>query len=142
MADIDIASSDNWVPIGRYDIYYDDEKQENVTNVFKGTFDGQGYTINIDVNSSMTVLGLFGYLYGTVKHLKVKGSVVNGYTATTSSTAGIAAYNKGTISQCANLANIVGVYAGGIAGRITELSKTAITKDTSAQLMVIVAHII
>ena len=119
MADIDIASSDNWVPIGLFNTSWDETQNKLVpdeTCVFKGTFDGQGYTINIDVNSSMTVLGLFGYLYGTVEHLKVNGSVVNGHTATTSSTAGIAAYNKGTISQCANLANIVGVYAGGIAG--------------------------
>ena len=106
MADITIVKEDNWVPIGATD---DD------THSFGGTFDGQGNTISITVSSSSTVLGLFGYLRGTVQHLKVDGNITNTSTLTTS-TAGIAAYNRGTISECANLAHIIGTTAGGIAG--------------------------
>ncbi len=105
MADLDVGSG--WTPIGTAD---DD------AHSFQGTFDGQGYTVNISTTASSTVLGLFGYFRGTVQHLKVTGSVVNTETATTSSTAGIVAYNRGTISQCANMASIVGTTAGGIAG--------------------------
>lgn len=109
MADIDLGS--NWTPIGTRD---------DAAHSFRGTFDGQGYTITYKASTpeftSSTVLGLFGYLRGTVQHLKVKGAVINTDETNTSSTAGIAAYNRGTISECANLASIVGTTAGGIAG--------------------------
>lgn len=109
MTDLDLGN--DWMPIGIAD---DDHHS------FRGTFDGQGYTITMSTSSNRAVAGLFGYLYGTVQHLKVTGSVVNSYkvgdVTYTSSTGSIAAYNRGTISECANLASIVGIYAGGIAG--------------------------
>lgn len=110
MADITIVSTpeDEWTPIGIVD---------DVNKSFQGTFDGQGYTITFNVSSNISVLGLFGYLgeNATVQHLKVEGNITNTSTST-SSTGGIAAYNRGTISECANLAYIVGTTAGGIAG--------------------------
>ena len=98
----------NWEPIGKEDL---------AGKNFSGTFDGQGYTITMYTLGDRTVAGLFGYLYTTakVKHLKVAGRITNTSTLT-SSTAGIAAYNRGTISECANLATIIGTTAGGIAG--------------------------
>lgn len=105
MADLDIDGG--WTPIGTID----DEAHS-----FKGTFDGQGNTINISVTGSSTVLGLFGYFRGTVENLKVTGKVLNTEKENTSSTAGIVAYNRGTISECANMATIQGTIAGGIAG--------------------------
>ncbi len=105
MNDIDVGS---WTPIGTT---VDEAKN------FFGTFDGQGYTLNIEVSvTDNEVAGLFGYLRGTVQNLKVTGSVTNSYTVGTNYAGGIAAYNAGTISQCANMANVVGVTAGGIAG--------------------------
>lgn len=118
MADITIVSDDHWIPIGMSEQRWDEEHLAYVkdeTCVFKGTFDGQGNTITITVSSNHIALGLFGYLYGTVQHLKVAGKITNTSTLT-SSTAGIAGYNRGTISECANLAYIVGTIAGGIAG--------------------------
>ena len=118
MADITIVSDDHWIPIGMSEQRWDEEHSAYVkdeTCVFKGTFDGQGNTITITVSSNHIALGLFGYLYGTVQHLKVAGNITNTSTLT-SSTAGIAGYNRGTISECANLAYIVGTTAGGIAG--------------------------
>lgn len=105
MADLNLG--DGWTPIG----IIDDEARS-----FKGTFDGQGNTITINVTASSTVLGLFGYFRGTVENLKVTGKVLNTEKDQTSSTAGIVAYNRGTISQCANMATIQGTIAGGIAG--------------------------
>ena len=118
MADITIVADDHWIPIGMSEQRWDEEHLAYVkdeTCVFKGTFDGQGNTITITVSSNHIALGLFGYLYGTVQHLKVAGNITNTSTLT-SSTAGIAGYNRGTISECANLAYIVGTTAGGIAG--------------------------
>lgn len=118
MADITIVADDHWIPIGMSEQRWDEEHLAYVkdeTCVFKGTFDGQGNTITITVSSNHIALGLFGYLYGTVQHLKVAGNITNTSTLT-SSTAGIAGYNRGTISECANLAYIVGTIAGGIAG--------------------------
>jgi len=105
MADLDVGSG--WTPIGTAD---DD------AHSFQGTFDGQGYTVKISTTASSTVLGLFGYFRGTVENLKVTGKVLNTEKENTSSTAGIVAYNRGTISQCANMATIQGTIAGGIAG--------------------------
>lgn len=105
MADLNLG--DGWTPIG----IIDDEDHS-----FKGTFDGQGNTINISVTGSSTVLGLFGYFRGTVENLKVTGKVLNTETTLTSSTAGIVAYNRGIISQCACVATIQGTIVGGIAG--------------------------
>ncbi len=118
MADITIVADDHWIPIGMSEQRWDEEHSAYVkdeTCVFKGTFDGQGNTITITVSSNHIALGLFGYLYGTVQHLKVAGNITNTSTLT-SSTAGIAGYNRGTISECANMASIVGTIAGGIAG--------------------------
>lgn len=127
MADIDlggtISERIDWEPIGKSETRWDEEKQAPIkddSRLFKGLFDGQGYTITMCVTCNRVVGGLFGYLYGEVRHLKVVGAISNSYQIEnityTSSTAGIAAYNRGTIRECANLASIVGVHAGGIAG--------------------------
>ena len=104
MANISVT---DWTAIGTID---------DVTHSFCGTFDGQGNTISITSNSSATILALFGYFRGTVEHLMVTGNLINNNTATTSSTAGIVAYNRGSVSKCANLATVIGTTAGGIAG--------------------------
>ncbi|MCR5044096.1 MAG: hypothetical protein K6A93_08190 [Bacteroidaceae bacterium] len=104
----DIIVDDGWVPIGVSD---------NVACSFKGTFEGQGYTISITISTSVyPALGLFGYLHGIVQHLKVDGQFIITEKSLTTCVGGIAGYNKGTISECANLAKIIGTTAGGIAG--------------------------
>ena len=102
---------DAWTPIGLTD---------DNTHTFQGTFEGNGHTVIINVNTSVAVAGFFGYLRGTVQHLKVVGSVLCTNT-TTSAAGGIAGYNHGgTISQCANLATVIGYICGGIAGENAE----------------------
>ena len=96
-----------WTPIGLVD---DD------THTFKGTFEGNGHTVIINVETASAVAGFFGYLRGTVQNLKVAGTVLCTNT-TTSAAGGIAGYNHGgTISKCANLATVIGYICGGIAG--------------------------
>lgn len=104
----DLSFDSSWTVIGTTD----DEAHS-----FCGIFDGQGHTITFNsVSANATVLALFGYFRGTVLHLKVAGSVTNINATSTSSTAGIVAYNRGTVSECANTAHVVGTTAGGIAG--------------------------
>ena len=47
-------------------------------NAFRGTFDGQGYTITLDMNSTETQASLFNYTFGaTIKNLKVDGTITS-----------------------------------------------------------------
>ncbi len=98
---------DAWTPIGLVD---------DASQTFQGTFEGNGHTVVINVNTAGAVAGFFGYLRGEVQHLKVAGTVLCTNT-TTSAAGGIAGYNHGgTISECANLATVIGYICGGIAG--------------------------
>ena len=98
---------DTWTPIGLAD---------DNTHTFQGTFEGNGHTVIINVNTDEAVAGFFGYLRGTVQNLKVAGKVLC-TNATTSAAGGIAGYNHGgTISECANLATVIGYICGGITG--------------------------
>lgn len=86
MADIDlggtISERIDWEPIGKSETRWDEEKQAPIkddSRLFKGLFDGQGYTITMCVTCNRVVGGLFGYLYGEVRHLKVVGAISNSY---------------------------------------------------------------
>ena len=104
MCDLNVGS---WTPIGL---------EDDATHTFQGTFDGNGHTVIINVETDEAVAGFFGYLRGTVQNLKVTGTVLCTNT-TTSAAGGIAGYNHGgTISKCANLATVIGYICGGIAG--------------------------
>ena len=111
------SNENNYAPIGHI-------------NPFKGTFDGQGYTISgirifgggdgWDNNSSY--LGLFGCIYeGSVKNVTVSDTRITGYEYV----GGIVADNEeGTVSNC-HVTNTVAIHAvidgseshGGIVGK-------------------------
>lgn len=109
----DITINDSWTPIG------------NGTNKFTGVFDGSNgngekYTItftNISDNTADYV-GLFGINEGTIKNVKVAGTITSG--TELAFVGGVAGLNRGTITNCENNATInttgVNSYAGGIAG--------------------------
>ncbi len=107
MNNIDLGGKD-WMPIGSsYDFLFD------------GTFDGGGFTINgltIDnQETAKTHFALFGYVNanGTVKDFSVNGSV----RSQGGVTAGVAAYNSGTIENVHSSVNVSGTgYVGGIVG--------------------------
>ena len=111
--DIDLGD-EPWTPIGK-----------NYSYAYKGTFDGQGYTIKgLYINSSDSNQALFGYVSGgTVRDLIVEGSVTGG-----NNTAGIVAELAGAslIENCVNRVNVTGGnVVGGVAGRIsTSTAKT------------------
>ncbi|MEE0761451.1 MAG: hypothetical protein UIM27_00580 [Acutalibacteraceae bacterium] len=109
----DITINDSWTPIG------------NGTNKFTGVFDGSNgngekYTItftNISDNTADYV-GLFGINEGTIKNVKVAGTITSG--TELAFVGGVAGLNRGTITNCESsveiTANGVNSYAGGIAG--------------------------
>ena len=108
-ADID-ASGDPWNPIG--------EKADNKS--FRGTFDGQGHTVTLNISSASGCNGLFCYNFGTIKNVKVAGTI-----ETTAKNAmyngAVCAQNKsgGRVDSCINEAACAyaGGYSSGIVGQ-------------------------
>ncbi len=86
---IDLSGYENWIPIGT-------EEYPFVGTLYGNHNTVSGITLS---NTSGQYLGLFGYNSGTIKNLKVSGTI----TATASADTfigGIAAYNRGTIQNC------------------------------------------
>ena len=74
-ADIDMSGYDNFTAIGS-------DSQDGTDHYFNGFFDGQGHIIsNLHINSSVSYVGLFGFLYGTVENVIVDGANITGKTA-------------------------------------------------------------
>lgn len=97
-ADITIALTDNWTPIGNNDA------------PFSGVFDGNGHEIELNYDGSSSIMAVFGVIApeedadgnpadgtGTVKNLGVTGSVKNGGFQLA---ALLAATNFGTVKNC------------------------------------------
>ena len=89
------------------------------SKVFAGTFDGQGYVIDLTGSTSLfNQIGVSGSTAGTVRYLGVKATITE--TANGLSIGAIAATNFGTIQQCYAEGSItseqLASYAGGIVG--------------------------
>lgn len=101
---------EEWTPIGK-----------NYSYVYKGTFDGGGYTISgLKINSTDQYQALFGYVKGgTIKNLTVAGSV----TSSKQYTAGIVAYgNPVTVTNCTNEVSVTATEKGYAAGVVASAS--------------------
>ena len=83
---------------------------------FNGTFDGNGHTITVNINSSESYTAPFHYINGaTIKNLTVQGTV----TSSAYCASGLAGVCNGTntINNCTVLANINATgYGGGVVG--------------------------
>ena len=97
-----------WLPIGNTSSKY-----------FKGTFDGNYKSVSglYVTATSSSYKSLVGCLDGTVKNVTVK----NSFFKSDNSCAGVVARNRGTVSNCASINNILqkggeGLYYGGIVG--------------------------
>ncbi|MDD6485384.1 MAG: hypothetical protein PUF61_00370 [Spirochaetales bacterium] len=101
-------------------------KAENMTDGFKGTFDGRKHTVTLNATSYTTtnignvayyLSGLFLLNQGTITSVKISGTV-NGSGGISGYSGGIVAYNKGSVEKCANTASVSGSSGsnGGIAG--------------------------
>ncbi len=116
-SDLDMAGTE-FIPIG-----YDNEVRDTASQIkcpFKGTFDGNGHTVNINMNSPYNGhQGLFGYVEnGTVKNVTVTGRVnAGGDTKANCVSAGVVAYiSNGTVLNCINDADVSIVNGGGVVG--------------------------
>ena len=97
------VTNETWTPIG--------------VNGYKGTFDGQGYTISglIFDNSELNNVGLFGSNSGTIKNV----GVVNSYFCGRDNVGGVCGENGGTITGCYNTGEVSGSssqFVGGVCG--------------------------
>lgn len=103
---------------GSYTLTKDIIVTEPYASDFSGTFDGNGYTVTLDITASTANVGLFSKLAGgaVVRNVKVDGTVSG-----TEGVAGIAAQANGaTISGCINCAEISATerHVGGIVGKL------------------------
>ena len=105
--DIDLNSRE-WTPIGGNGV------SDSGGNSFKGTFDGQGYTVsNMKISTSYYYVGFFGYITGTVQNFGIQTGSVTG----ANKAGGLAGCASGTISGCYSHATVSGTtYAGGLVG--------------------------
>ena len=80
---------------------------------YSGTFDGNGHTVTYKIITSRNYCGLFDGITGTVKNLKVAGTI----TSTGEYIGGISGQNFGTITNCHSSVNVSGSSGlGGIVG--------------------------
>jgi len=106
---------------GNYKLTADITVTKSYAQMFTGTFDGDGHTVTLAINSTNANQGLFGSVGqgGTVQNLLTVGSVTGG-----NNTGAIAGKNEGVIQNCGNAAAVLGSTAstkpvGGIAGFTT-----------------------
>ncbi|HJJ48372.1 MAG TPA: InlB B-repeat-containing protein, partial [Methanocorpusculum sp.] len=119
-----------WSPIGYY-------KTELNSKSFKGTFDGQGYTIeNLLIMESDKYLGLFGYVTGSnakIQNLNIDGvGIVRTHILLNNYLGAVAGYTKGQTINC-NVNHLKatgsitvifgGSTVGGLVGKSTGLIK-------------------
>ena len=129
--DIDLNGSEDqpWIPIGLYDIGFDDDgcrrghlaSYDEPRTIFKGHFDGGGHCIsNIYVDNYGSYSGLFGradsWVEGdtaVIENVYVRNGYIKG-----SSCGGIVGYGTSMlmVSYCRNGADIEGDVVGGIVG--------------------------
>lgn len=109
--DIDLSlESGGWKPIGDY--------ATSTQLMFKGHFNGDNHNIvGLTIpNSSKSYQGLFGYLQGTMKNVRVVNADITG---SGSYYGVIAGYNNGTVLNCISVDGRIkstGSYIGGITG--------------------------
>lgn len=80
-----------------------------VDNKYAGTFDGQGHTITYTMTAAEDITGLFRALTGTVKNLRVAGTI---YTSFKKAGGIVAEIFGGTIQNCVSSVNIESDFVG------------------------------
>ena len=105
--DIDLESR-QWTPIGG------NNSEDSAGNIFRGTFDGQGYSVaNVYISTGYNYVGFFGNVTGTIRNFGVKSGSIHGG----NKTGGLTGYIAGTISSCYSRATVSGTtHVGGLAG--------------------------
>jgi hypothetical protein len=113
--DIDLASVDNWIPVGATSV------TDGNPAHFTGSLDGRGYSIkNMKISTTVNIRGLFGRLnHATIKDLNLVNVDING-AEIVGGVAG-AMFGESLIQRVSVSGNITGTtVVGGIAGRIPQ----------------------
>ena len=93
---------------------------------FAGTFDGNGKTVNVNINSDLSEVGLFRENKGQISNINVAGTISGSMYV-----GGICGKNFGEISNCNNSAIVTGTkFVGGISG-YNQGSITGCSNDNS-----------
>lgn len=111
----------------------------SATVPFDGIFDGRDHTIDFSYVTSMVsdIYGLFGYVTGTVKNVKVSGYSF-GMGDNRHMLGAIAGYNEGLIQNCVNLGSSGSLYyAVNYIGGIVGTNKAAGTIENCASYAVV-----
>ncbi len=104
--DIDLSQYANWTPIGN--ATKNTSGQYDYTNAFKGTLDGNGFTVSgLNINlanqncTSLLTVGLFGSLgrEGAVSNLVLKDVTITGSAGTTDYVGALVGFNAGTVNN-------------------------------------------
>ena len=115
--DLDLSAA-NWTPIGGYP-----------SNIFKGTFDGRGHTIQYVISSYSptgpyySFIGLFEYVEGDISNLDVEGSISLSAFDREVSLGGLSGIFDGNITNCDSNVDITyalnqeAVWIGGLTGQ-------------------------
>ena len=122
---ITLDISEEWTPIGLYPINSTGPTDEERNKPFKGTFDGNNYTINgIYINTNNKGQGLFGIVYGgNIKNVKIGRE--NHFKVGNASSALVGYLYNSDIYNCINESEISSnsSYIGAIAGFVEKDSK-------------------
>ena len=108
--DINLPSETEWQPIG-YTGDSDANFNENNGTSFKGTLDGNGKSVQFEINSStQKMIGLFLRNEGTIENLVVEkytadGTQIGSSSSKVSRGGAFCVVNNGTIRNCINKAN-------------------------------------
>lgn len=139
-----INSADDFAKMtatGNYKLGADIEVTKPYSSTFKGTFDGDGHTVTLNLNVTSGNAGLFGEISGaTIKNVLVNADVtssVSSYSSSYYATAGLIGTVSGasTVENCGVIGSVNNtststVYMGGLLGRVT--GKTTISNCFSA----------
>ncbi|MDR2732946.1 MAG: hypothetical protein LBB36_06995, partial [Fibromonadaceae bacterium] len=111
----DVTNWENWATTAPENTW--ERIGNSSTNIFKGTFDGNGKTISGVYVNSATFEGLFGWLDGTIKDLNVTNSYIKG---TTSVGGLVGRINAGSrVINCSFSGNVEGgENTGGLVGLV------------------------
>ena len=105
-ADIDLTNESKYYMVG------------SLLNPFKGTFDGNGHSINnlTLTNKNVNYAGIFGYVAGTIKNLTIDNVNVTGNNYV-GALVGYGLYSTGTVTNVKVSSSVTGInYVGGALG--------------------------
>lgn len=113
-----IGTDDGYPLSGKYRLTADVSMDQMIAGEFSGVFDGNGYTVDLNISNNSWDEGLFQTLSGTVENLITTGYVTRPNGASGQTGAIVGCLSGGTVRNCWNKANVSNGWEGnaGISG--------------------------